>query len=56
MNWLLFCAGVAMPPPCVCPTDGAREGETIEQRVERLETELRLAKAEARVNRKRKTK
>jgi hypothetical protein len=32
----------------------AREGETIEARIERLETALRLARAELKVNRRRK--
>jgi hypothetical protein len=31
---------------CVCPTNGAREGEDIAARVQRLEVEYRLARAE----------
>jgi hypothetical protein len=38
---------------CACPVNGAVQGETIEARVERLAMQLRLAKAEALVNRKR---
>ena len=38
--------------PCVCQeaTNGARPGETVEQRAERLRTALRLTEAEMRVN------
>jgi hypothetical protein len=37
--------------PCTCPapTNEARPGETVEQRIARLETALRLSKAEAKV-------
>lgn len=37
---------------CACATDGAREGEALADRIARLEMQLRLAKAEARVRRK----
>jgi hypothetical protein len=40
----------------VPPSDCAVEGEPLDQRIARLETALRLAKAEAAVNRKRKRK
>lgn len=41
---------------CVEPANGARDGETLRDRVARLETALRLSKAEAVVNRGRRAK
>ena len=40
------------PPACICPTDGARQGEDLDARIERLERELRLSKAERVVNKR----
>jgi hypothetical protein len=56
--WLVFELALATAPVCVCepapvPTNGARPGEDVDARIERLRTALRLSEAERVVNRKR---
>jgi hypothetical protein len=54
---LLVCAFArgAETPACITESSsGARDGESLEQRIDRLETQLRLSKAERYVNRRRK--
>lgn len=46
-------AGAAELEPCDTTPAGAREGEDVDARIARLETQLRLSKAERTVNRPR---
>ena len=56
--WFVFELALATAPVCVCepapePVNGARAGESREDRIARLEMALRLSRAEAIVARKR---